>query len=120
MIRPTRVLIPRLLDGRPYYALSPLRGGATKGWSKVRGCGSDSEVVGWVDVANRNFVVGDRGGRGLGAKLADFRIEVCDGGGFEVSTSSFEGLLCRGAGIFVARGWWRRFLFLGWEVHGSR
>ena len=74
------------LGGRwPYYAPSPLRGACfakasqpegaedmSKGWSKVRRCGSDSEVVGWVDVAIRDFVDGDRGSGGLGTKLADF------------------------------------------------
>lgn len=38
----------------------------------VRRCGRPGGVVVWVDVAIRDFVDGDRGGGGLGAKLADF------------------------------------------------
>ena len=85
----------------------------------VRRCGRPGGVVVWGDVAIRDFVDGDRGGGGLGAKLADFRVKICDGGGFEVSTPSDEGLLRRGAGIFMARGWGRWVLFLGWEVYGG-
>ena len=56
----------------PYYAPNPLRGGAPKGWSKVRGCERPGEVIESVDVAIRDFVVGDRGGGGLGARFTDF------------------------------------------------
>jgi hypothetical protein len=72
----------RIRDDPPYQSFDPAVAGratllcladdTSKGWSKVRGCGSNIEVVVWVDVAIWNFVVGDRSGRGLGAKLADF------------------------------------------------
>lgn len=43
-----------------------------EGFSKVRVCGSEGGVVEYSDVAIRDFVVGDRGGGGLGARFADF------------------------------------------------
>jgi hypothetical protein len=43
-----------------------------EGFSKVRVCGSEGGVVEYSDVAIRNFVVGDRGGGGLGARFTDF------------------------------------------------
>jgi hypothetical protein len=56
----------------PYYAPNSLRGGAPKGWSKVRGCGRPGGVVGCTDVAIRDFVDCDRSGVGLGTKFTDF------------------------------------------------
>ncbi len=43
-----------------------------EGFSKVRACGSEGGVVECGDVAFRDFVVGDRGGGGLGARFTDF------------------------------------------------
>ena len=39
---------------------------------KVRGCERPGEVLGWVDVAIRDFLVGGRSGGGLGARLTNF------------------------------------------------
>jgi hypothetical protein len=41
-------------------------------FSKVRVCGREGEVIEYNDVAIRDFVVGDRGGGGLGARFTDF------------------------------------------------
>jgi hypothetical protein len=60
-----------MLDCRKVTLLR-LADDTSKGWSKVRGCGRPGGVVGCTDVAIRDFVDGDRGGGGLGAKLADF------------------------------------------------
>ena len=43
-----------------------------EGFSKVRVCGSEGGVVECADVAIRDFVVGDRGSGGLGARFTDF------------------------------------------------
>ena len=46
--------------------------GDVEEFSKVRVCGSEGEVIEYSDVAIRDFLVGDRGGGGLGARFTDF------------------------------------------------